>query len=665
MKKELNYTLNQKYWFCCDFETIHEDTDYFKRTGDTRVILFHTKNWDNTINLNGVSIFQWWDYFWNLGESCTIFFHNLKFDGDFIAKFLVNEKGFKINNSKSKLNKSFQIFRNGGRIYYIKIFFRKRINNKVKDINLFIRCSFMLLNSSIKALGKSLGIAKLTEEQQKDKTFYVVEPVDKLEELDPDFISYCERDTEIMRLSLLAFEKSIESLSEIQKYNTKKKRKKFNVFNSLTISALSRRLMKYYSNSYFYENKGGGIKPLLISKDAYNALEMFYRGGWTQINPNYLSNPQEIGEGIMVDVVSAYPFQMTQNLPYGEVLEEPPEEGPYYEFYVVEVKKAKIKKGFEHCPILKMWNKDIGVFNRYATELNNFTCYYLKEEWELINLWYDIEIKKRWSIYMKAAPFLKAYASEVIDKKQHFKKAGKDAFSMGMKILANAGYGGLAMREKYDNYVYLEQEQLNKLLGTVTEFIDYANKQDIHFELDDKQFKFKRISSPYQIGNYHLTVLEDQKDKLKLPNKAAAAVITALERVYLWNFIYDVGVRHFGMSDTDSILFINVDQKAKDKISKRIGHNLGNWEIENKTPIKYFGTFGAKKYILLDQDKQPVKLKMSGISLESLDLKENFSQKFNMDDDTITLENAVLTIKYCKSGIVLVKKDKIFKKGTI
>lgn len=653
MRKDLNYTLKREFWFVNDFETIHENTNYWKQNQDTRVILFHIKSWDNSINRNGVCIEEWWDFYKNLGASATLFFHNLKFDGDFILKYLVNVEKFKINNSEEKVNRSIKVFRNGGRIYFLKIFFKKRVGKTVKDINIVIRCSLQLLSSSIAALGKSVGIEKLSDEDKNNKDFYVVEPVEKIEDLPENFVKYCERDCEIMRLSLIALDEAISTLSVIQKYNSRKKHKEFNVFNSLTIAALSRRLMKYFSNEYIYKNDLDIVKPLLLSNEDYHIMERFYRGGWTQINPEYIGAPKWIGRGLMVDVVSAYPYQMTFDIPYGEVLYSPPKE-KHYTFLEIKVKKAVIKKGFENCAILKNWKKDL-LGSRYVLELKNFTCYYLEEEWEVINKFYDIETDEIMFYYMKKVPFLKEYAEEVIAKKTSYKKEGKKAFSQMMKILANSAYGCLAMRDKFDTQLYLTKKEME----------DLEIEEDKELVFNDKNYKFKRTSDSFNVGDYCLNVWELLEDKESLPNKAAAAVITALQRCYLWNMILDIGVKHFGLSDTDSILFINLDTKAEAKLRSYTGDELGDWEIENFNYVNYFGTYGAKKYVLLDDDMKELKLKMSGISLDSLDLKENFNNKYDMDEPELIIENATLSVKYCKSGIMLLLQNKVFKKGTI
>lgn len=660
MKKQLNYTLNRDYWFCCDFETIHERTEYYKINNDTRIILFHAKNWNNTINQNGTNIEDFWKFILDQNNSCTLFFHNLKFDGDFILKYLINHAGYKFNNTEDRVNKGIQVFRQGGRIYYMKIFLRKKVAGKVKDINIYIRCSLQLLSSNIASLGKSLGIEKLDEEQASNADFYVVEPEDDITKYRPDFVAYCERDTEIMRLSLIKFEEAISTLEIVKKYNSNKKNKPFNVFNSLTVAGLSRRLMKMYSKNYIFENNLDIYKPLQISLEDFRIIAPFYRGGWTQINPEFIGAPKCVETGIMLDVVSAYPFQMTMPIPYGQILTSEPDCKYYYEFISLKIKSAKIKPKYANCPILKNWKKDKENAGRYVLELKNFECFYLAEEWEWINKFYDIEVKEQYSYFMKAEHFLKDYAEEVISKKTQYGLEGKSAFKQAMKILANSAYGCLAMREKFDTCLYFKEQELNALNINIK---DRSNNS--HLFLNNKEYEFLRISENYTVGDNYLSIFDCKEEKDKKPNKAAAAVITALQRCYLWSMIDKIGVEHFGLSDTDSILFVNLSKQQIKEIEKMTSDKLGGWEKENKKDIHYFGTYGAKKYELLDENKQSIKLKMSGLTLNNIDFKDCFSTKYDMDEPELKIENAVLGVEYKYSGIMLVSKDKIFKKGGI
>lgn len=622
--------VDKNFWYVCDFETNTMNTKFFKENNDFKVLAFSTRNWDNSEIVSGTNIDDWWNHLLGKKTSLVVYFHNLKFDGDFILKFW-RKKGYSINNF-GKQDNSFKVFRNGMRIYYME--FMYLVDGEYVTITL--RCSFMILSNSVEALGKSLGISKHLDTDGDD--FYDVEPENDLSKYPKRFVEYMENDTEIVRQSLINFENMINSIETIKNY--KRYTPNFNVYDNITISSITKTLMKIYVDIFKQaHNFNKDTDFLELDIETYRKVEPFFRGGWTQINDNYLGEPVFIKKGNMYDVKSAYPYQMTMSLPYGKVLEEKPE-GEYVEFKTVHINKAKIKKEYYNLPIMINWH--FTGESRYVRELKNFTCFYIKEEWDVICKVYDLDIEWESEFYMKSAPFLKHYASEIYAEKEKYDFEGNKAFKQATKILINSGYGSLAMRERFNSFIYIDKNELEML-----------NKEDnytIGKGRFKKNYKYEYTSELGVIDDVHkLGVFVDSADVLTGTNKAAAATITARQRVYLWYFILDVGVEHFCYSDTDSVLFGNVTDKMLEKIKKHEGNKLGDWEIENKQNIAWFGTWGAKKYILLDNDKNVVKLKWAGVSEKHAKLKEYWSD-LALSSDMINIENATLRAVYTKSG---------------
>lgn len=724
MKRTTFLTKGRNTWFVADFETVTANTSYYREHNDTRVMLFNMLNITEDREYTGVSIEEWWNVLMNFEESTTIFFHNLAFDGDFITKFLFNKSGFKNNWDNSLKNKWFKVFRQGGKIYYIHIYHRKKVNGKVKNINIFIRCSYMLLSTSVEALGKSVDIAKRSEEQKADVNFYDWEPYNTLEDLEnapngKEYIEYCKRDVLIVVKALKNLEETVLHLPTIKELNDyveeqnqrkNKKQSKYSVFSSkITAASLSSDLLKKYVSKWIYENKiNEGVEKedrvtnrdyLRISVKDYETITPWYSGGWTQINTDYVGGLKDIKLGCMVDVSSAYPYQMTKPLPYGELLECEPDgvEGvDYYTFYSVYVKHAKIKDKYWNVPILRNWKKfteeGSDSDERYCRELHGFQCYYLSFEWERICKFYDIEIdeNRQYFYYMKAADYLKYFSYEVYAEKDRYGKLGKDGLKQSTKIILNSAYGTLAKRLDFDSFLYIPNDF--KLVGDKT-ILDLEREEkerrsrerqgeqttSVKFYISEEEemkcYEFSHISREYDLNtDYSLCVCTDLKEKQSAPNKAAASVITALERCYLWDLIDKVGAKYFGLSDTDSVTFINLTPAKFEFIKTLTGTGLGAWELEFKgNTFKYFATYGAKKYTLLDENKKQLKFKFAGLDnkqakvhLEDYFLtKEEYSGYNNnvldFSKQTNTIKNAVLDRVNCYSGIVLVTKDKIYK----
>lgn len=629
-----NYTLKKENWYCCDFETITPNTLYFKKHQDTKVILVSIKQYGGDKYFNFISLNEWWKWVLDLEQSCTFFFHNLTFDGDFIIKFLVNEKNFSIDYNTNNKNKVIELFKNQGKIYYFRIKFKKRCKDKkLKNIQLVFRCSYLLLSSSINALGKDLGINKFEGiEPSKIKTFYDREPFNSIDEVDKEYLDYCNRDVLIMEKALQIFETSIKEPTKIGDVN---------IFHYLTVGSLAMGIIKNYYLYWYNKNKPTKI-GLKISQESYKLLKPFFYGGYTQFNEKYQKEPSKVDNGYFIDIVSAYPFQMTQALPYGEVLFTKPLTNNYVEWCIVKVKYAKLKEKYWNVPTLKNWKFEGS--ERYVRELKNFKCFYCKEELDIICEMYDMEIDDIISIYQLKAPYLKEYIEDLFFYKEKYKNQGKKNQALSFKILLNSSYGKLATRAMFNSLIFTKEEL----------------KNGEKIRVDEKDYEVLHTSQYEDIGEFKAYTIKPLKEKLYLMNIGAAAYITAKQRVYLWQQIIDIGADKFIYSDTDSIACENPD------ISKiKIGKKLGEWELEKQ--FNLFGVYGAKKYMSFQDDKL-TKIGMSGISEnyfknESNDWDYEKLKELSFDKDKFTLENAVLQKQRCKSGIILYWKTKEFHKG--
>lgn len=627
-------TNNRKFWFIADFETITPNTNYYKKTQDTKVNLWGLQQFGDfspdKINW-GITIEEFIDHLKNLGVSSTIFFHNLAFDGDFIVKYLI--KTYPIIKKKDRKT-GIAFFKNKNRIYNIILNFR---NPEKKFCKIIFRCSLLLLTASVDSLGKAFKIEK---HENGNSTFYDFEPFKNKDEIlftpfKYSFLLYMKRDIEIVNRSLVTFEHTINSVKIIKDKNKKRKRKGLPVFNYLTIGALAKHVQGFFYIPKFHkENPQHKGKQFLTtkSKTDYNFIKKnFMYGGWTQYNPLFQNDNNDIFKGVMIDINSSYPSIMVENLPYGDLLQTKPK-STFVEWVTVDVKTAIIKKKYEHFRILKNWKHQSGEV-RYSDKLDNFTCYYLKKEWDIINKVYDIKIKSIGSVYQKTAPFLKSLVTDFYALKQKYKKAGDKASEMTFKIFLNSLYGKFNQRDKYDE-------------------MNYSTLNFEDFQKDNPDFGEFRESNSYKIDNKHkVYFMKRVKDSSKFTNSAVAAYTTSGGRCKLWNTILKIGVKYFIYSDTDSIAF-----KTENMKDLHIGADLGEWSIDSK--LSQFKVYGAKRYLGY-LENEIVKKGFAGVNL---DLKKHLNY-MNFDFDEFHIPNATLKKTYVKSGIILELKDLDIKKG--
>lgn len=641
-------------YFVADFETTTGFSDYYKKTGKTRVLLWFISNlYNNKDTRIGTKIEEFIEMLTSKPHSSIVYFHNLSFDGDYILKYLV-KIGYRISNNKKDMSpKTIVVFRQGGVIYHFRIQYTYYKNGNKYRYTIDFKCSYRLLNSKVANLGTAYGIQKHLDEE--DSSFYDIEPQDRWEKYPPRFIEYIKNDVEIVRLSLLDFEKTIRSLKIVQDYE-KYTKQKFNVFSKLTAASISFKLMKIWLFLYTKGSREHIGNFLQVHSEEHKILKPFFKGGYSEFNPIYQGGLTLTKNVLMIDINSAYPYQMTKSLPYGTLMKVKPS-GEYVEWLKIDVKSARIRDKYCNIPFLFNWtnqrfynefSKRFEIY-RYVPYLNDFTCYYTREEWDIICKMYKVKVRHIETWYQKKKPWLKEYVEELYYWKSRYKSEGKSGLCNSIKIILNSGYGGLAKRLKFDSFRYYKDT-----------FAKDAEVDNLIVNNECQNLRIRDFNC-YRMYN-------DDDVFGKVINVGAAAYITSLERVYLMEKILSLPKpnKQFALSDTDSILMVNLDDRTFDKLIKESSKELGKWDIEKDITSKdndhLLSIFGAKKYAVTKKDGTIKKIRFAGINskeyLESPDLAY-------WNEDSIKIKNASLQVVRLEDGIILVPKDKVISKGRI
>lgn len=620
-----------------DFETVTVNTNYYKEHNDTKVLLYYTKElWGERDDI-GVSIDQMLMFYMSLGESIMVYFHNLSFDGDFLLKWITTR--YKMYNKLKKDTPGFIVIRQGSQIYEIKLRYYSKYYQKYYSIT--FRCSYRILSCGVETLGKSVGIDKY-KANENVLDFYDVEPQDSIEKYDKNFVEYCKRDVNIVRLSLLAFNDAMEFIKKEWPFLNK-----FKWYGKLTASSISLKLQKDYVRAHYHKSIVSGFKH---SNDDNEIASKFYFGGFTQFNIDLQGKEQVCKNGIGIDINSAHPYSMTKNLPYGSLFDYDEyafesygyKDSDVLEFYEIDVESAEsIYGSFAFLANWPKYNKEANhlIQFRYLFESHNFKCYYMKQEWEILCKLYEItnyKITKRYWCF--STDYLKEFVNLIYKFKSDFKEQNKEGLSLTFKIILNSGYGIHAKRNDFDSYYVCEnKEEFEKLTpGTI-------------FTYDKKEYEVSsKDSSLHCLENQYIVIIKPIK-KPKANNKFIASAITAYSRIYLWETMLKIGIKNCAYCDTDSIYIHNAPKDLSALGIKLDPYELGAWDIENE--FTHIFIKGAKSYYLKN-DKGIIKAKYSGISGKYL--KDNLGPDLYKQDN---LENSKLTKIKCKSGTILVWKD--------
>lgn len=650
--------------FVADFETITQHTEYFKKHNKTGLTYGYVKHILHDIDcefntMEGffkglVKIYPY--------SKIKVYFHNLSFDGVFILDWL-GRNGYEYSEDTRKPH-TFSIFRTtGSKIYQITVNYN---NTKIMFL-----CSKMLLSSSVKALGKCVNIDKYQSESQETEEFYNVEPnedLTKFIEDNKDYVLYCKRDVEIVRLSLVDFFDSIIKMVELYEGGCKEMK---DTIESPTISQISLRLQLLAAR------KSGMIDSdlFMTNHEDRDIMDKFTNGGLTITNELYRTRNLKEIEGHIIDLKSAYPAVMAGPLPYGEMYKEKPEEEWVYPCVSCEeewaihfgcekyqdttcteynLKKQEEYKKYGYCtfvevfyeeltpknhsiPLLKNWDIKNPQAPNYFLDAKKYTTYLLEEEMKTLEKLYNFKGKK---IINKYYFRLKPYLTDFVEKGFHFKELykaeGKLAKSHTYKILLNSAYGIHAKRTDF------------KLVKPYKGH-DWETKGK-HMELSDIDLNRQDRHSYIPNNNLYAYDLKEwiSYESYKVAHKAIANYITAKTRIKLMEGILHFGAENFVYCDTDSLFLINV---SEEKIKEYCGNKLGDWELESKDFDQAI-VMRSKNYQLYKEGKT-VKQGTAGVKKNMFDLRELKS------DMAVEIVNATLVPQRVKGGLILTPLSKI------
>lgn len=661
--KTVKLKLSTPLYFA-DFETTTFNSKQFQEEGHTNVWLWAIMDQKNGI-ITGKTLDQFMDFIIQDGKNKIIYFHNLSFDGDFIIKWLFRNypKNFKQDYQFTTINYEvvnqvpkfnwFSFFKNNNRIYNIDWCVRKMIKNKVMKVKIQFRCSYNLLPSSIESLGKSFKINKIDDEainslirkgyiETKDQFYdlggYEVHDDPFLKNI---FIEYIKRDVNIAKTSFLHYKETIESTEDA--INNKYKKQDVYLQKILTTASCVQKLVKnnIWNNKHLNNYVKQGLK--ISSYEQYELMRKFYSGGFTQFNPKY-HNEIFKHEGFSIDINSSYPWAMTQQLPYGELLEEIPQDTNNYLTYCVVKMKFKIKSKYINFICLK--NKS-NTGARYAL-YGNGTFYFLLEEFNFYKKIYDIEIEEMKYYYARSFSFLKPFIEKYYHLKSDADLNGQAALKTTYKLLLNSLYGSFAKKAIYPMQVWMSKDYYDKLKN---------NELDALYDEKNKKWipkTFKQVSIPNE--DLYCVEMEKEDKPSKFPNMLVGATITAWSRLKLLNAIFDVGIDKFLYCDTDSIYCLGKKENLPPSIELD-DYKLGAWKVEfqfSKGKI-----LGAKRYVFANKENK-IKSATAGVRLQKLTEFDEIEKMLNADYEVYNARFQRCTDDY---GIYLKPVNLILKLG--
>ena len=417
----------------------------------------------------------------NKKENYLLYFHNLKFDGEFIISYLLNNEFTWIKSSKERKDKTFTtLITDTGQFYSLEIYFevlKKRINKVT------IYDSLKILNFSVEDIAKSFNLPcqklDLDYETFREKGHILTEHE----------IDYIRNDVEIMARALdIMFKKDLTKMT-------------------IGSNALST-YRKMNKNFYHYFP---ALDPLVDSE-----IRKSYKGGFTYLNPIYKN--KEVERGLVLDVNSLYPSVLrNEKMPIGSPLffKGKYKEDKLYNLYVQCFSCSfELKKGM--IPTLQLKNNFAYAPNEYLTSSNGQieTLILTNIDLELFLKHYDVEDLTFHSGY-KFKSF-KGLFNDYIDfwtnEKINAKKENNKPLYLISKLLLNSLYGKFGTSPKSRvkkpfldkdgivKYETLEEEQKKTVYIPVATFVtSYARRKTIETSQKIKDYTLEKYKKDYYI----------------------------------------------------------------------------------------------------------------------------------------------------------------------
>ena len=394
-------------------------------------------NEENIIIENNISSFM---KFLEENSGSTFYFHNLKFDGEFIISYLL-ENGFTfVKDRKEAKDKTFTtLISNFGVFYQITIYFKKsgKHTKKVTIID-----SLKIIPFSVKTIAKSFGL-----EESKLEIDYLKER-SKNHTLTKEEKEYIKNDVIIVSKALnVIFSEGLTKMTQ----------------GSNALMDFINIITKNKFEHYFPE----------LPADIDDDIRKAYRGGFTYLNPIY--KEKEVKNGVVLDVNSLYPSVMYgEKLPFGEPIfyEGKYKDDKVYDLYVqmitcsFNIKENKIptiqikndRFHFKENEYLESTNDEIVTLTLTSVDLKLFF-----EQYEVNNLTYVAGWK-----FKSINGIFTNYIDKWIKRKIEASKEKNQGQRTLAKLMLNALYGKFATSLEVQNKEpYLENGIVKYKLGDI------------------------------------------------------------------------------------------------------------------------------------------------------------------------------------------------------
>nr|DAK35496.1 MAG TPA: DNA polymerase B [Caudoviricetes sp.] len=505
----------------------------------------------------------------SLDRRLVIYVHNLAYEWQFIKHYMAWESAFAISSDR-------------------------RIVRAVSKLGIEFRCSYVLTNKPLAAVGKDVGVQKMVGDIDHTLIRNSITP------LSDEEMGYIDNDVRI----LIEFERQAlaQEGGSIEQ-----------ALHSIPITKtgyVRRRMRKAALADPAYEQL---ISELTLTEETYTLARHSFQGGYTHANSTVMG--QEMGDTVAVDLASSYPSSMLQfTYPmssFHSVAHEFTAEeldkciGHIHFFVTFVVYDAVSRYPFPYISLSKALSiADPFVDNGRVYSAANMTLTMTDVDWQIFRRCYEVERIEIVDVMMAPAEYLPAAITDPIvamygDKTALKGVAGQEVNYRSAKEDINGVYGSVAMDPVRTDFEFnAEDSEFVAAIPTTEDALSKHNNSRSRYLFYPwaawvtAYSRYVLLMTMYDLIDAGVTVMYCDTDSIyHKPSPEAQGIIDRVNSEVRERLSAAMHYRWFYASDEE------VEDALAPKDIKGVRHHIGLFEVDGH--YDNFKTLGAKRYAVM------------------------------------------------------------------
>lgn len=518
----------------------------------------------------------------SLDRRLVVYVHNLAYEWQFIKHYMAWESAFAISSDR-------------------------RIVRAVSTLGIEFRCSYVLTNKPLAAVGKDVGVQKMVGDIDHTLIRNSITP------LSDEEMGYIDNDVRI----LIEFERQAlaQEGGSIEQ-----------ALRSIPITKtgyVRRRMRKAALADPAYEQL---ISELTLTEETYTLARHSFQGGYTHANSTVMG--QEMGDTVAVDLASSYPSSMLQfTYPmssFHSVAHEFTAEeldkciGHIHFFVTFVVYDAVSRYPFPYISLSKAISiSDPFVDNGRVYSAANMTLTMTDVDWQIFRRCYDVESIEIVDVMMAPADYLPAAITDPIvtmygDKTALKGVAGQEVNYRSAKEDINGVYGSVAMDPVRTDFEFnAEDSEFVATIPTTEDALSKHNNSRSRYLFYPwaawvtAYSRYVLLMTMYDLIDAGVTVMYCDTDSIyHKPSPKAQGIIDRVNGEVRERLSAAMHYRWFYATDEE------VEDALAPKDIKGVRHHIGLFEVDGH--YDNFKTLGAKRYAVMKGDQ--FKITVAGLS---------------------------------------------------